>query len=198
MSGLPLGPLLSPGHGGSSEEPAINSVASALVNVAGAASRTLSDILLLFGIGAMVAGLLIIWFRRHPLAPVIFFPPFVLLICLLGLTAEVALQDYLSSASIAAVIERNSDPNTLIISKGDISNRTVSFSISIGSCIGWMAILTRNTPLADTELNLIFTSRKRMSRQLGIAPARSVSLLITSRSALWLKIFGWMPTRCTY
>ncbi len=127
VSGLPLGPLLSPGHGGSSEEPAINSVASALVNVAGAASRTLSDILLLFGIGAMVAGLLIIWFRRHPLAPVIFFPPFVLLICLLGLTAEVALQDYLSSASIAAVIERNSDPNTLIISKGDISDRTSLF-----------------------------------------------------------------------
>jgi 4-amino-4-deoxy-L-arabinose transferase-like glycosyltransferase len=124
VSGLSLGPLLSPGQVGSSEEPAINSVASALVNVAGAASRTLSNILLLFGIGAIVAGLLIIWFRRHALAPVIFFPPLVLLICLLGLTSEVALQDYLSSASIASVIERNSDPNTLIISKGDISDRT--------------------------------------------------------------------------
>jgi hypothetical protein len=54
----------------------------------------------------------------------IILPPFVLLICLLGLAAEVALQDYLSSAAIAAVIERNSDQNTLIVSKGDISDRT--------------------------------------------------------------------------
>jgi 4-amino-4-deoxy-L-arabinose transferase-like glycosyltransferase len=124
LTSLPLAPLLSLGQGGSSEEPAINSVASALVNVAGTASRTLSNILLLFGIGAILAGLLIIWFRRHLLAPVIFLPSFVLLICLLGLTSEVALQDYLSSASIASVIERSSDPNTLIISKGDISDRT--------------------------------------------------------------------------
>jgi 4-amino-4-deoxy-L-arabinose transferase-like glycosyltransferase len=124
LSSLPLAPLLSPSEAGRAEEPPINSVASALVNVAGAANRTLSNILLLFGIGAIVVGLLIIWFRRLALAPVIFLPPFVLLICLLGLTGEVALQDYLSSASIAAVIERNSDSNTLIISKGDISDRT--------------------------------------------------------------------------
>src|SRR6202008_2922044 len=92
-----------------------------------APSRTLSNILLLFGIGAIAFGLLTIWFRRQKLAPVIFLPPFVLLICFLGLTGEVALQDYLSSASIASVIERNSDANTLIISEGDISDRTSLF-----------------------------------------------------------------------
>ncbi len=77
-----------------------------------------------FGVCAIVVGLLIVLFRRQSLAPVIILPPFVLLICLLGLAAEVALQDYLSSASIAAVIERNSDANTLIVSQGDISDRT--------------------------------------------------------------------------
>jgi len=87
-------------------------------------SRTLSNVLLLFGVCTIVVGLLIVLFRRQPLAPMIILPPFVLLICLLGLAAEVALQDYLSSASIAAVIERNSDANTLIVSKGDISDRT--------------------------------------------------------------------------
>jgi 4-amino-4-deoxy-L-arabinose transferase-like glycosyltransferase len=124
LSSQSLAPLLSPSGSGRGEEPAINSVASALVNVAGATGRTLGNILLLFGIGAMVVGLLLIWFRRRALAPLIFFPPFVLLICLLGLTGEVALQDYLSSASIASVLERNSDSNTLVVSKGDISDRT--------------------------------------------------------------------------
>jgi hypothetical protein len=124
VSNLPLAQMFSTSDGGRGEQPAINSVASALVNVAGATSRTLSYILLLFAIGAIGIGLLIILFRRHTLAPVVFLPPFVLLICLLGLTGEVALQDYLSSASIASVIERNSDANTLIISKGDISDRT--------------------------------------------------------------------------
>jgi 4-amino-4-deoxy-L-arabinose transferase-like glycosyltransferase len=124
FSGQPLAPLLSPDGTGHGEQPAINSVASALVNVAGATSRALSNIFLLFGIGAIVVGILIILFRRQKLAPAIFLPPFVLLICLLGLTSEVALQDYLSSASIASVIERNSDANTLIISDGDISDRT--------------------------------------------------------------------------
>src|SRR5215469_2250961 len=127
FSGQPLAPLLSPDGAGHGKQPAINSVASALVNVAGATSRALSNLLLLFGIGAIVVGLLIILFRRQKLAPVICLPPFVLLICLLGLTGEVALQDYLSSASIASVIERNSDPNTLIISDGDISDRTSLF-----------------------------------------------------------------------
>jgi 4-amino-4-deoxy-L-arabinose transferase-like glycosyltransferase len=127
FSGQPLAPLLSPDGPGRGEQPAINSVVSALVNVAGATSRTLSNILLLFGIGAIAFGLLTIWFRRQKLAPVIFLPPFVLLICFLGLTSEVALQDYLSSASIASVIERNSDANTLIISEGDISDRTSLF-----------------------------------------------------------------------
>jgi 4-amino-4-deoxy-L-arabinose transferase-like glycosyltransferase len=124
FSSQPLAPLLSPDGTGRGEQPAINSVASALVNVAGATGRTLSNILLLFGVAAIVVGLLIILFRRQKLAPVFFLPPFVLLICLLGLTGEVALQDYLSSASIASVIERNSDANTLIVSKGDISDRT--------------------------------------------------------------------------
>ena len=124
FSGQPLTPHLSPDGAGRGEQPAINSVASALVNVAGATGRTLSNILLLFGIAAIAVGLLIILFRRQKLAPVIFLPPFVLLICLLGLTGEVALQDYLSSASVASVIERNSDANTLIVSKGDISDRT--------------------------------------------------------------------------
>jgi 4-amino-4-deoxy-L-arabinose transferase-like glycosyltransferase len=124
FSGQSLAPLLSPDGSGHGEQPAINSVASALVNVAGATGRTLSNILLLFGIGAIAVGALIIWFRRQKLAPVIFLPPFVLLVCLLGLSGEVALQNYLSSASIASVIERNSDPNTLIISEGDISDRT--------------------------------------------------------------------------
>jgi 4-amino-4-deoxy-L-arabinose transferase-like glycosyltransferase len=127
FSGQPLTPLLSPDGAGHGEQPAINSVASALVNVAGATSRALSNILLLFSIGAILVGLLIILFRRQKLSPVIFLPPLVLLICLLGLTGEVALQDYLSSASIASVIERNSDPNTLIISDGDISDRTSLF-----------------------------------------------------------------------
>ena len=127
FSGQPLAPLLSPDGTGRGEQPAINSVASALANVAGATGRTLSNILLLFGIGAIAFGLLIIWFRRQKLAPVIFLPPFILLICFLGLTGEVALQDYLSSASIASVIERNSDANTLIISEGDISDRTSLF-----------------------------------------------------------------------
>jgi hypothetical protein len=127
LSGRPLAPLLSPDGTGHGEQPAINSVASALVNVAGATGRTLSNILLIFGIGAIAFGFLIILFRRQKLAPVIFFPPFVLLICFLGLTGEVALQDYLSSASIASVIERNSDANTLIISEGDISDRTSLF-----------------------------------------------------------------------
>jgi 4-amino-4-deoxy-L-arabinose transferase-like glycosyltransferase len=127
FSGQPLAPLLSPDGAGHGEQPAINSVASALVNVAGTTSRALSNILLLFGIGAIVVGLLIILFRRQKLAPVMFLPPFVFLICLLGLIGEVALQDYLSSASIASVIERNSDPNTLIISDGDISDRTSLF-----------------------------------------------------------------------
>ncbi|MBV9877529.1 MAG: glycosyltransferase family 39 protein [Verrucomicrobia bacterium] len=127
LSGQPLAPLLSSEGTGRGEQPAINSVASALVNVAGAAGRTLSNILLLFGIGAIAFALLIILFRRQKLAPVIFLPPFVLLICFLGLTGEVALQDYLSSASIASVIERNSDANTLIISQGDISDRTSLF-----------------------------------------------------------------------
>jgi 4-amino-4-deoxy-L-arabinose transferase-like glycosyltransferase len=128
VSGQPLAPLLSSPDGtGHGEQPAINSVASALVNVAGATGRTLSNILLLFGIGAIAFGLLIILFRRQKLAPVIFLPPFVLLICFLGLTGEVALQDYLSSASIASAIERNSDANTLIISDGDISDRTSLF-----------------------------------------------------------------------
>ena len=124
FSGQPLAPFLSPDATGHGEQPAINSVASALVNVAGATGRTLSNILLLFGIGAIAVGLLIILFSRQKLAPVIFLPPFVFLICLLGLTGEVALQDYLSSASIASVIEQNSDANTLIVSEGDISDRT--------------------------------------------------------------------------
>jgi 4-amino-4-deoxy-L-arabinose transferase-like glycosyltransferase len=124
LSSQPLAPLLAPDGAGHGEEPAINSVASALVNIAGSTGRTLSNILLLFGIGAILVGLLIILFRRQAMAPLIFLPPFVLLICLLGLTGEVALQDYLSSASIASVIERNSDANTLIISAGDISDRT--------------------------------------------------------------------------
>src|SRR5258707_862921 len=124
VSNLQLAQMFSPGDGGRGEQPAINSVASALVNVAGATSRTLSHVLLLFGICAIIVGLLIVLFRRQPLAPVILLPPFVLLICLLGLAAEVALQDYLSSASIAAVIARNSDQNTLIVSKGDITDRT--------------------------------------------------------------------------
>jgi 4-amino-4-deoxy-L-arabinose transferase-like glycosyltransferase len=124
FSAQPLAALLSPDGTGRGEQPAINSVATALVNVAGATGRTLSNILLLFGIAATAVGLLIILFRRQKLAPVIFLPPFVLLICLLGLTGEVALQDYLSSASIASVIERNSDANTLIVSQGDISDRT--------------------------------------------------------------------------
>jgi hypothetical protein len=124
VSNLQLAQIFSPGDGGRGEQPAINSVTSALVNVAGATSRTLSNVLLLIGICAVVVGLLIILFRRQPLAPVILLPPFVLLICLLGLAGEVALQDYLSSASIAAVIKRNSDANTLIVSKGDISDRT--------------------------------------------------------------------------
>jgi 4-amino-4-deoxy-L-arabinose transferase-like glycosyltransferase len=127
FSSQPLAPLLSSDGPGRGEQPAINSVASALVNVAGATGRTLSNILLLFGIGAIAFGLLIILFRRQKLAPVIFLPPFVLLICFLGLTGEVALQDYLSSASIASAIERNSDANTLIISEGDISDRTSLF-----------------------------------------------------------------------
>ena len=127
VSNLPLAQMFTPGDGERGEQPAINSVASALVNVAGATGRTLSNILLLFGIGAFVVGLLIIWFRRQRLAPLVFLPPFVLLIYLLGLTAEVALQDYLSSASIAFVIERNSDANTLIVSKSDISDRTSLF-----------------------------------------------------------------------
>jgi len=124
VSNLQLTQMVSPGDGGRGEQPAINSVASALVNVAGATGRTLSTVLLLFGICAIIVGLLIVLFRRQPLAPMIILPPFVLLICLLGLAAEVALQDYLSSASIAAVIERNSDANTLIVSQGDISDRT--------------------------------------------------------------------------
>jgi len=127
FSGQPIAPLLSPDGTGHGEQPTINSVASALVNVAGSTGRTLSNLLLLFGIGAIVFGLLIILFRRQKLAPIIFLPPFVLLICLLGLTGEIALQDYLSSASIASVIERNSDPNTLIVSEGDISDRTSLF-----------------------------------------------------------------------
>jgi 4-amino-4-deoxy-L-arabinose transferase-like glycosyltransferase len=124
VSNLQLAQMFSPGDGGRGEQPAINSVASALVNVAGGTGRTLSNVLLLFGICAIVVGLLIVLFRRQSLAPVIILPPFVLLICLLGLAAEVALQDYLSSAAIAAVIERNSDANTLIVSNGDISDRT--------------------------------------------------------------------------
>jgi 4-amino-4-deoxy-L-arabinose transferase-like glycosyltransferase len=124
LSSQPLAPLLSPDGTGHGEEPAINSVASALVNVAGSTNRTLSNLLLLFSIGAIVVGILIILFRRQRLALVIFLPPFVLLIYLLGLAGEVALQDYLSSASIASVIDRNADLDTLIISKGDISDRT--------------------------------------------------------------------------
>lgn len=124
VSNLQLAQMFSSGDGGRGEQPAINSVASALVNVAGATGRTLSNVLLLFGVCAIVVGLLIVLFRRQSLAPMIILPPFVLLICLLGLAAEVALQDYLSSASIAAVIERNSDANTLIVSQGDISDRT--------------------------------------------------------------------------
>src|SRR5260221_471769 len=124
LSNLQLTQLFSPSEGGRGEQPAINSVASALVNVVGATGRTLSNVLLLFGICAIIVGLLIVLFRRQPLAPVILLPPFVLLTCLLGIAAEVALQDYLSSASIASAIERNSDQNTLIASKGDISDRT--------------------------------------------------------------------------
>jgi hypothetical protein len=124
VSNLQVTQMFSPGDGGRGEQPAINSVASALVNVVGATGRTLSNVLLLFAICAIIAGLLIVLFRRQPFAPMIILPPFVLLICLLGLAAEVALQDYLSSAAIAAVIERNSDQNTLIVSKGDISDRT--------------------------------------------------------------------------
>ena len=127
VSNLPLAQIFFLSDGGRGEQPAINSVASALVNVAGATSRTLSNILLLFGIGASAVGLLIILFRRQRLASVVFLPPFVLLLFLLGLSGEVALQDYLSSASIASVIEQNSDPNTLIISKSDISDRTSLF-----------------------------------------------------------------------
>ncbi len=123
-SNLQVTQTFSPGDGGRGEQPAINSVASALVNVVGATGLTLSNVLLLFGICAIVVGLLIVLFRRQPLAPMIILPPFVILVCLLGLAAEVALQDYLSSASIAAVIERNSDQNTLIVSQGDISDRT--------------------------------------------------------------------------
>lgn len=124
LSNLQLAQMFSPGDGGRGEQPAINSVASALVNVVGATGRTLSNVLLLFGICAIIVGLLIVLFRRQRLAPVILLPPFVLLTCLLGLAAEVALEDYLSSASIASAIERNSDQNTLIVSKGDISDRT--------------------------------------------------------------------------
>ena len=124
VSNLQLAQMFSAGDGGRGEQPAINSVASALVNVAGATGRTLSNVLVLFGVCAIVVGLLIVIFRRQSLAPVILLPPFVLLICFLGLASEVALQDYLSSASIAAVIERETGQNTLIVSKGDISDRT--------------------------------------------------------------------------
>ena len=127
VSNLQLAQIFSSRDGGRGEQPAINSVASALVNVAGSTGHTLSTVLLLFGICAIAVGLLIVLFRRKSLAPVVIFPPFVLVICLLGLAAEVALQDYLSSASIAAVIERNSDQNTLIVCKGDISDRTSLF-----------------------------------------------------------------------
>jgi len=127
VSNLPLAQMFTPGDGERGEQPAINSVASALVNVAGATGRTLSNILLLFGIGAFAIGLFIILFRHQRLAPLVLLPPFVLLIYLLGLTGEVALQDYLSSASVASVIQRNSDSDTLIVSKGDISDRTSLF-----------------------------------------------------------------------
>src|SRR5260221_9605003 len=138
VSNLQLAQMFSPGDGGRGEQPAINSVASALVNVVGATGRTLSHVLLLFGICAIIVGLLIVLFRRQPFAPMIILPPFVLLICLLGLAAEVALQDYLSSASIAAVIERNSDQNTLIVSKGDISDRT-SLYFYLPRQLNWLA-----------------------------------------------------------
>ena len=124
LSSQPLTPLLAPDGAGHGDVPGVDSVASALADIAGSTGRTLSNILLLFGIAAIVVGLLIILFRRKGMAPLLFLPPLVLLICVLGLTEEIALQDYLSSASIASVIERNSDANTLIVSKGDISDRT--------------------------------------------------------------------------
>jgi len=124
LSNQRLTPLLSSNETGRGEQPAINSVTSALVNVAGATGRTLSLILLLFGICAIAAGILTILFRRRPQASLVFLPPFVLLICFLGLKGEVALQDYLSSASIASVIDHYADDHTLIVSKGDISDRT--------------------------------------------------------------------------
>jgi hypothetical protein len=62
--------------------------------------------------------------RQHRRIALLVLPPFVLIICMLGLLEEAVLQDYLSSASIAFAINRNSDPNTLVVSKGSISDRT--------------------------------------------------------------------------
>src|SRR5580692_3160986 len=67
VSNLQLAQMFSPGDGGRGEQPAINSVASALVNVVGATGRTLSNVLLLFAICAVVGGLLIVIFMRQSL-----------------------------------------------------------------------------------------------------------------------------------
>jgi energy-converting hydrogenase Eha subunit C len=108
LSSQPLAPLVAPDGAGHGDVPGVDSVASALVDIAGSTGRTLSNILLLFGIAAIVVGLLIILFRRQGMAPLLFLPPLVLLICVLGLTEEIALQDYLSrSSAVGAWSEPN-------------------------------------------------------------------------------------------
>ncbi|MBV8814824.1 MAG: phospholipid carrier-dependent glycosyltransferase [Verrucomicrobia bacterium] len=119
-----IAPFFHAQKGALASEMAVTSVATAFADLAGAVSRSLTIGLLLFGSCAVIAGITLIVLRRHRRIALLILPPFVLIICILGLLEEVVLQDYLSSGSIASAINRNSDPNTLIVSKGSISDRT--------------------------------------------------------------------------
>jgi 4-amino-4-deoxy-L-arabinose transferase-like glycosyltransferase len=119
-----VAPLFHPHKSPLAVEIAVTSVPTALADLAGAVNRSLTVALLLFGACAIVAGITLIVLQQQRRIAILVLPPLVLIICTLGLLEEVALQDYLSSASIAFAINRNSDPDTLVVSKGSISDRT--------------------------------------------------------------------------
>ena len=124
VGGLQLAPIVHQGKNVSGQQPAINSVATALVNISSSTNRSLTFVILGFGICAIGAGVLLIFLRRRNQVTLVLLPPFVVAICLLGIAVEVALQDYLSSASLALAIDQNVGPDTLIVSHGTISDRT--------------------------------------------------------------------------
>ena len=124
LGSQPIATVFHPTKTGLASETPVTSVATALVNLGGTTNRSLAIALTAFGVCAILTGIAMIALGRRRQIALLLLPPFVVIICLLGLSEEVALQNYLSSASLAYIINRSSDAGTLVVSKGNISDRT--------------------------------------------------------------------------